>query len=73
MLHPAIMDDGRPTIYVIFFTEFQSYQDNRRVIIKGLCNEIPVTVERCPSLVGFKPTTATIRGTAPNLPCKIIA
>ena len=42
------------------------------MIIKGLCNGIPVTAERCPSLVGFEPTTATIRGAAPNLPCKII-
>ena len=39
------------------------------MIIKGLCNGIPVTVERCPSLVGFERTTAMIRGPAPNLPC----
>ena len=39
----------------------------------GLCNGIPITVERCPSLVGFEPTTTTIRGPAPNLPWKIIA
>ena len=44
-----------------------------RVIINGLCNGIPVTVERCPSLVGFEPTTTMIRGPAPNLPCKIVA
>ena len=43
------------------------------MIIKGWCNGIPVTVERFPSLVGFEPKTATIRGPAPNLPCKIIA
>ena len=49
-------------------TEFQSYHET-----KGLCNGIPVTVERYPSLVGFEPTTATVRGPAPNLPCKIIA
>ena len=49
-----------------FFTEFQSYQDDRRVIIKGWCNGIPVTVKRCPSLVGFEPKTATIRGPAPK-------
>ena len=56
-----------------FFTEFQSYQDDRRVIIKGWCNGIPVTVERFPSLMGFEPKTATIRGPASNLSCKIIA
>ena len=66
-----MMDDLHFTSF--FFTEFQSYQDNRKVIIKGLCNGIPVTVERCPSLVGFEPTTATTRGPAPNLPYKIIA
>ena len=43
------------------------------MIIKGLCNGIPVTVERFPSLVGFEPKTATIRGAAPNLPCKNFA
>ena len=43
------------------------------MIIKGLCNGITVKVERCPFLVGFEPPTATIRGPAPNLPCKIIA
>ena len=42
------------------------------MIIKGLCNGIPVTVERCPSLVGFERTTAMIRGPAPNLPCKLL-
>ena len=59
--------------FTAFFTDFQSYQDDRRGIIKGWCNGIPVTVERVPSLVGFEPKTATIRGPAPNLPCKIIA
>ena len=43
-----------------FYTDFQSFQDDRRVIIKGLCNGIPVTIAR--ELVGFEPTTATIRG-----------
>ena len=65
-----MMDDLQ---FMSFFTEFQSYQDDRRVIKKDLCNGIPVTVKRCPSLMGFEPTTATIRVAAPNLPCKIIA
>ena len=43
------------------------------MIIKGVCNGIPFKVERFPSLVGFEPKTATIRGPAPNLPCQIIA
>ena len=59
--------------FTSFLTEFQSYQDDRRMIIKGLYNWIPFTVERFRSLMGFEPKTATIRGPAPNLPCKIIA
>ena len=70
ILHPAAMDDLQ---FTSFFTDFQSYQDGRRVIIKGWCNGIPVTVGRFLSLVGFEPKTATIRQPAPNLPCKIIA
>ena len=54
--------------FTSFLTEFQSHQDDRRVIIKGLCNGSPFTVERFPSLVGFESKTAE-----PNLPCKIIA
>ena len=42
------------------------------MIIKGVCNGIPFTVERFPSLMGFEPKTA-ISGAAPILPCKIIA
>ena len=48
--------------FTAFFTDFQSYQDDRRGIIKGWCNGIPVTVERVPSLVDFEPKTATVRG-----------
>ena len=59
--------------FTSFLTEFQSYQIDRRMIIKGLYNWIPFTVERFRSLMGFEPKTATIRGPAPNLPCKIIA
>ena len=55
------------------FTDCQSYQDDRRVIIKGWCIGLPITVERFPSVLGFEPKTATIRGPAPNLPCKFIA
>ena len=40
------------------------------MIVKGLCNGIPATVERFPSLVGFEPKTTTIREPGPNLPCK---
>ena len=59
ILHPTALDDGLPTIYVIFFTEFQSCQDDRRVIIKGWCNGIPVTVERFPSVEDFEPKTVS--------------
>ena len=59
-----MMDNLQFTSFI--FTEFQSYQDDRRVIIKGWCNGIPVTVKRCPSLVGFEPKYATIRGPAPK-------
>ena len=59
--------------FISFLTEFQSYMEDRRVIITGLCNGIPFTVETFPSLVGFEPETATLRGPVPNLPCKITA
>ena len=59
--------------FTSFLTELQSYQDDRRVIITGLCNGIPFTVERFHSLEGFELKTATIRGPAPTLLCKIIA
>ena len=52
--------------FAAFFTDFQSYQDDRRGIIKGWCNGIPVGYS-------FEPKTATIRGPEPYLPCKIIA
>ena len=45
-----------------FFKEFKPYLGDRRVVIKGLYNGIPVTVERSLSLVGFEPRTATIKG-----------
>ena len=59
--------------FTAFFTDFQSYQDDRRGIIKGWCNGIPVTVERVPSLVGFEPKTATIRAQRLIYHIKIIA
>ena len=52
-----MMDDLQ---FTSFLTDFQSYQADRRVIIKAWCNGIPVTVERFPSVVGFEPKTATI-------------
>ena len=48
--------------FTSFLTEFQSYRDDRRVIIKGVCNGIPFTAEKFPSLVGFEPKTATQLG-----------
>ena len=54
-----MMDDLQ---FTSFFKEFKPYLGDRRVIIKGLYNGIPVTVERSPSLVGFEPRTATIKG-----------
>ena len=50
--------------FMSFLTEFQSYQDDRRVIIKGVCNGSPFTVERFPSLVCFESKTATLGGRA---------
>ena len=51
-----MMDDLQ---FTSFLTDFQSYQDDKRVIIKAWCNGIPVTVERFPPVVGFEPKTAT--------------
>ena len=37
-----------------FITIFQSYQDDERLIMKGLCNGIPFTVEKISPRVGLE-------------------
>ena len=39
-------------------TVFQSYQDNGRVRMKAMCNQIRFMIERSPPQVGLEPGTA---------------
>ena len=44
--------------FTSFSTLFQSYQDDERLVMKGLCNGTLSTVEKISPQAGLEPTTA---------------
>ena len=40
--------------FSFFSTVFQSYKDNEKLIMKGLCNGTPFTIEKISSLAGLE-------------------
>ena len=52
------MDGWMTCYFTSFSTVFQSYQDDVRIIIKGLCNGVPFTVGKVSPRAGLEPPTA---------------
>ena len=58
LMAQVLMDGWMTCNFMSFSTVFQSYQDDKQLIMKAVCNGIPFTVEKILPLAGIKLTTA---------------